>query len=408
MGRSVPLMLAIAALLVLFIWCALDHAPEIEARLAKRAEHALSTPSLPDLATAEDERRIRVEMDGRVATLTGSLTNEAERDEVLRRVAAVAGIQRVRDELRIARTSGDSRPADVVTSSDSAEDPDTRPSLQAEEPAEPPAPEEAASTDTALSLLLADDGLTLRGTLPSEAHRRDVVARASAMVGASRLRDELVVAEPAPGADDTPGAAIATSDRAETFSQTVSGLLEALEAGPADSRLDWRGDTVTVYGSVPSRAAADRFLQVAGRKAAPIEVLDRLTVVPPAPAEQVQARVEAVLRTGSIRFRTGSARLSPEGEQVLAAIARELQASPALEISIEGHTDSTGDAASNLSLSRRRAQAVRAFLVGRNVEEARMQTEGFGESRPIADNTSSAGRQANRRIEFRVSEGGGN
>ena len=69
---------------------------------------------------------------------------------------------------------------------------------------------------------------------------------------------------------------------------------------------------------------------------------------------------------------------------------------------IEGHTSSDGDADINFSLSELRAAAVKAFLVNLGVNPDRLQTEGYGEERPIADDTTLEGRAKNRRVQFRT------
>ena len=67
-----------------------------------------------------------------------------------------------------------------------------------------------------------------------------------------------------------------------------------------------------------------------------------------------------------------------------------------------GHTDSDGSDAYNLDLSNRRAQSVASYLEGRGVNRARIATQGFGESQPIASNATAAGKQQNRRVEIRI------
>ena len=106
-----------------------------------------------------------------------------------------------------------------------------------------------------------------------------------------------------------------------------------------------------------------------------------------------------------LRFPPGAATL-PTGElPSLDRIAALLAEHPDLRVQIEGHTDSVGDAQTNLALSRQRAEAVRDALVERGVEAARLQAEGMGPTRPIADNATPAGRAQNRRVEVYVSEG---
>jgi outer membrane protein OmpA-like peptidoglycan-associated protein len=67
---------------------------------------------------------------------------------------------------------------------------------------------------------------------------------------------------------------------------------------------------------------------------------------------------------------------------------------------VEGHTDSTGKYESNIKLSERRAEAVRTYLVKKGVQPDRLEAKGFGPDRPVADNKTAAGREANRRVEF--------
>ena len=75
---------------------------------------------------------------------------------------------------------------------------------------------------------------------------------------------------------------------------------------------------------------------------------------------------------------------------------------PELRIKINGHTDSIGDDASNLQLSEARAKAVLEYLVQKGIAFERLRSEGFGETRPVADNESEEGRRLNRRTEFEV------
>lgn len=105
--------------------------------------------------------------------------------------------------------------------------------------------------------------------------------------------------------------------------------------------------------------------------------------------------------THGILFDTDSDRIKQESAATLKMIASGLQASTGSNFVIEGHTDSTGDAAHNLDLSKRRAEAVKGVLVSQfGIDGARLTTTGLGSTRPVASNDTPQGRAENRRVEF--------
>jgi OOP family OmpA-OmpF porin len=102
-----------------------------------------------------------------------------------------------------------------------------------------------------------------------------------------------------------------------------------------------------------------------------------------------------------ILFDTGSDVIKAESASVIQAIARGLDSNPNLKIRIEGHTDSVGNAAANLDLSKRRAEAVKGVLASQfKIDVSRLATAGLGSTKPIESNDSPQGRSQNRRVEF--------
>jgi outer membrane protein OmpA-like peptidoglycan-associated protein len=100
-------------------------------------------------------------------------------------------------------------------------------------------------------------------------------------------------------------------------------------------------------------------------------------------------------------FATGSAELLPESDAAIAQAAALLQSRPELRLDVQGHTDNVGNEAANLTLSRRRAQAVAdALIQGHGIASSRLGVRGFGQGRPVADNGSEEGRAKNRRVEL--------
>lgn len=101
-----------------------------------------------------------------------------------------------------------------------------------------------------------------------------------------------------------------------------------------------------------------------------------------------------------INFDTGKATIKPESEKVLAEISKLATGHAQLKLGIEGHTDNIGGAAANKKLSENRAAAVKAWLVKNGVNGANLTTTGLGDTKPVDDNKTEAGRAKNRRVEL--------
>lgn len=106
-----------------------------------------------------------------------------------------------------------------------------------------------------------------------------------------------------------------------------------------------------------------------------------------------------------VKFKTGSAQILPgkDSEEVLQAVLKILTDHPELKkVHVEGHTDNVGSPANNKKLSGDRAASVVKWLVAHGVDKSRLDSEGFGQERPIGDNKTEEGRRINRRVEFRI------
>jgi OmpA-OmpF porin, OOP family len=122
------------------------------------------------------------------------------------------------------------------------------------------------------------------------------------------------------------------------------------------------------------------------------------------PAKQKQLVVitrEKLLILDKVYFEANKSRLLPKSFKMLNQIASVLDQHPdILKVVIEGHTDPTGDAQQNKRLSQERAEAVRNFLISKGVAPERLEAQGHGSEKPQEDNSTLAGREANRRVEF--------
>jgi len=135
-------------------------------------------------------------------------------------------------------------------------------------------------------------------------------------------------------------------------------------------------------------------------------VVDRLDECPDSAAgvqvdiKGCEIKEEITLR--GVNFQSNSDRLLAGAESVLSDAAATLRKNPSITVEVAGHTDSDGSAEHNEGLSARRAQTVYDYLASNGVAEDRMSVRGYGESQPIADNTSAAGKAENRRVVLRI------
>jgi outer membrane protein OmpA-like peptidoglycan-associated protein len=104
-------------------------------------------------------------------------------------------------------------------------------------------------------------------------------------------------------------------------------------------------------------------------------------------------------------FDAGKSKIQQRSFNLLNQVASLLKAHPEiLRMLVEGHTDAQGSEDANLKLSSARAQAVVDYLVAQGISVDRLEGQGFGESRPLQDNDTAKGREANRRVEFSITE----
>jgi outer membrane protein OmpA-like peptidoglycan-associated protein len=116
----------------------------------------------------------------------------------------------------------------------------------------------------------------------------------------------------------------------------------------------------------------------------------------------VPLKTNEVIRLNNLFFDFGKAELRPESFPELDRLAAFLIQRSSIVIELTGHTDNVGSDENNLQLSKERVQAVKTYLVSQGVQEQRMKTIGYGETKPLASNASEEGRQKNRRVEFRI------
>ena len=162
--------------------------------------------------------------------------------------------------------------------------------------------------------------------------------------------------------------------------------------------LVYNGNTITLKGAVPTAAAGQRLAAIAeSYSTTPISNLETNFVVDPRVPTSTGVRV---IDADSVRFAEGSSDITPDYAPTLARVITILKAIPALTALVIGHSDSTGDPSSNLTLSYARATSVVQYLVTQGIDASRLTAQGVGSANPLTQQTDAAGLALNRRTEF--------
>lgn len=168
----------------------------------------------------------------------------------------------------------------------------------------------------------------------------------------------------------------ASTEQAQAAQKTQAELVQAREQ---------------LAGEAQARLAAEQRAK---------EAMERLTAANAA-AVKHEPRGTVITLSGQVLFASGKSVLLPGAQNSLNQVADALK-DQAAKILVEGHTDSTGSAATNTALSQARAQAVSSYLVSRGLPNDQITSQGVGPSRPVADNATAEGRANNRRVEIVV------
>lgn len=172
-------------------------------------------------------------------------------------------------------------------------------------------------------------------------------------------------------------------------------------------KLLWKEEGWTPATVMMPLGKSERWMAISLFNAQTVIQLDIIEVAAMEQKVEVSASemMDALNRDGfialyGILFDTGKDAIKPESEALLAEIVTLLRDNAALQLSVEGHTDNVGNAKANQALSQKRAESVKKFLVGKGIDGKRLGTKGQGDSKPVADNRTEAGRAKNRRVEL--------
>ena len=367
------LLLGLAAFLILCLLCISCHAPEIVTRNARAALEAEGLD--PHLVVgAKNFGLYGLDLD-----LAGEVDSEALRSRVQALVSTVSGVRFVNNGLTLPGVDLEKHVSGGEPSGGSS-------AASSGAGLESATPEPATSASEGLSFDAVDGKLRLAGRVPSETFRNTLREAAQKLWGEDPVVEGLII----DGELDT-----------RCWPASFEAFLEALKRQSRAVRVVVSGCKVRIEGDVISDLERQRLVGTFRTALPGFEVEDLLKLREGRNEEErVQVSLDRLLTSEIVEFATGSDRLTPRGREVLDRIA-ELLASSQARQQVSGHTDSSGAAAFNLDLSRRRAERVKGYLVSKGLAADRFEAVGFGETQPIADNSTAEGKKKNRRTEFR-------
>lgn len=397
MGRALTIFFGLLAFGLLVYVC-LGHQGEIQREIADNARSALVT---------RGHEFAQVSAAGQTIVLRGTAESPAQRLAAEQTVLAVPGVEAVDNQIvllaDVPLPGPDSSPMVSQTSAsgeaaggeifEASNEPPTNPSTVVA----PPVVESLLIELNGDEQTLRVDGLALQDDLaePGSIVRREALLE---IVGTA-LPDWTL------SSDLEPAANVLTE-----FDVSVKEILPAL-AGANRAQLEIDDTQIRVdaeYGTFADRSTLEGLLttlktsDVAGSRELSWTIDSPDPIPEPAPElDGCQQAFDELLAADSIKFTTNLADIRPASRGLLdklVEVARDCK----VTIEIEGHTDSRGSVETNLELSQARADRVRSYLIDNGVDGTRISARGLGSQRPIADNNTVNGRQANRRIEFRV------
>jgi outer membrane protein OmpA-like peptidoglycan-associated protein len=305
---------------------------------------------------------------------------------------AVESAERTLDPLNDVTDATETTTADSTADSTADEDSDSTEAdaedTEAASEAQAPTVFDSLAQDPELSVLTAllreqglDTVLAGEGPFTLFAPSNDAISAAAGSETALRLLNEQ--AESVLGYHAVPGV-FGPEELLEFVRGSRQAELQTVQGETIDVAID--ADRITLNGTTTFEATA----RTTGNGV--VYVIDTV-LIPPVASLNTIVSVEPIL------FASGSADIDATSFTTLDQLIEVLQGTTTL-IRIEGHTDDEGDELVNLELSANRARAVLNYLVANGIDAARLSAEGFGSSRPRADNATDEGRALNRRIEF--------
>lgn len=231
-----------------------------------------------------------------------------------------------------------------------------------------------------------DSPVVIKGVVATSSDKQQLLDKLKAQYPYKTVRDEIEVRS---------NISIPTN-----WQQIATAIIDSDISNISQGRIDIHGTTISLHGKVNSLEQKQAIQNRIHTRLTDLYQLDNQLVV----VEGEQRLLDDTLGNRIVEFETGSTTLTPMGLGILDDMAGVLQRIGDKPVIITGHTDNVGNPSFNLVLSNKRAEAVKQYLIGRNIDATRLSTTGKGEAAPIASNDNEEGRTSNRRIEFTLAE----
>lgn len=376
--KSLLIMLVgLTALASLSLFCINHHSPLIENDLQKRTTASLKF---------EGMEWSRASTDGQLVRLNGFAPNQALRQKAGEVALSVWGVDAVMNHLAVAKG-----PEAVET----VEPVESQTMLEASKPSE--------TTISPYEFKLEFDGKTaiLSGYIPNETTRSDIREATRKHLEKGSVITRLEIVEGAP----------------EGFAQTITqGLIPNLK-NFTEVTATLQDSDLNITGTTSSSKSRD-MLQLSISSNIPSQIVTAFNVEIPqtesvskSPTKQTyitadlcQKQIDDLLSDQQVIFLSDQAIIDESSFTLLDSIALTADKCPKTKIEISGHTDANGNSNQNQTLSQKRADAVLSYLVSKGIDIERLSSTGYGDTRPIATNTTQMGQAKNRRIEFLILE----
>ena len=418
MNRLLTILLGLIALTIIAYFCITKHSPLIEDDLALRAQRALAE---------RDRSFAKVAIDGRELLLTGVASDEAARERAGEIARDINGVRTVKNQITLAQgefvpEAGSipavSEPDPVEEEPATRSEPDPIPSFEIMESlpldTQPAALFPSSPSPYRTDIVYENGKLVLSGLVADQSSRLWLVTKAKAQFGENNVEDQTQVAYGAPnGWHTTMGAALENLGNLDTGKVsledndlTVTGFASLARVAEQVKAEFTSGISDRFNGSYDIKAdEPEPIPSYEVREPQPLDGPPATRMPDPIkiqPVETCQQKFDALLADKRILFDRDRADIKSESHPLLGQLIGIMKECPDSSIEIAGHTDDQGLRAYNKKLSEVRAKAVVKYLRLHGVTSNKLHGVGYGELKPIADNSTKEGMAKNRRIEFNV------